>query len=403
MNYGTQALVVISLLGVIGVIAPSGRATDEVDKKLDVHQMRPSVDTDQLVALSWTARERGLRYLIDNQNDDGSFGTHDPRLATLSDFGFQLRNRGSQNGVRTACTALCAQTLMETKNRSPEEDLALDRAIEDLLRPVKIAYEKRESFNTWGYGYKLDFLTRLLQTPLAEGREERIHEAGNLCVAGLAAYRQHEGGWGYYSDVLNDFDSMCFNTAVFASALRRGLNLGLEVPVGMIDDSVRIVHEQRCPDGSFVYSSTHVGRASSMLMNLGAGSRTAASAVTLFEEGIYTQDDLDLSMHVFRNGENYLEKGRKLIIPHSAPHAVSGYFFFFGYYYAAEVMKMQGDVPTQKQWDRHAWQMLRTQENDGRWWDTASGHYGEMWGTAFALMTLDRYLDATEPRDAREF
>ena len=365
--------------------------------------MRPTNPTDELVEMAWAARERGLRYLVDHQNDDGSFGSHDPRLAALANFGFQLRNRGSQNGVRTGCTALCAQALMETKNRTDEEDRALARAIEDLLRPVKIAYEKRESFNTWGYGYKLDFLTRLLESPLSEGKVERIHEAAYLCIAGLAAYRQHEGGWGYYSDVLNDFDSMCFNTAVFANALRRAERNGIAVPPGMIDDALRIVQEQRCPDGSFVYSSTHVGRGSSMLQNLGAGARTVACATTLFEEGIYDQDDLDLSMSVFRNGENYLEKGRKLIQPHSAPHAVSGYFFFFGYYYGAEVMKWQGGLATEKQWNRHAWQMLRTQEDDGRWWDTASGHYGEMWGTAFALMTLGRYLDAAEPRDAQEF
>lgn len=376
--------------------------SDAEEKHADVHRMEPTVGTDELVRMARASREAGLKYLVDHQNPDGSFGSHDPRLATLADFGFQLRHRGSQNGVRTACTALSAQALLETRRRTDAEDRALELAIEDLLRPVKIAYDKSESFNTWGYGYKLDFLLRLLDSPVAAGREDRIRAAADVCVHGLIEFQQHEGGWGYYSDVQNDFDSMCFNTAVFGLALHRAEAHGIDVPPGMPRDAMEIVLQQRCPDGSFVYSSSHIGRGSSMLMNLGAGSRTAACALALYEVGRYDAAELDLAMHVFRNGENYLEKGRKLIVPHSAPHAVSGYFFFFGYYYAAEVMARLGDGTTQAQWDRHAWQMIRTQEEDGRWWDTASGHYGEMWGTAFALLTLDRYLDAHGARTTRE-
>ena len=78
---------------------------------------------------------------------------------------------------------------------------------------------------------------------------------------------------------------------------------------------------------------------------------------------------------------------------------MSGYFFFFGYYYAAEVATLLGDQVPRAWWDRHVWQMVRTQEDDGRWWDTASGHYGDKWGTAFALLTILRYLDAVPEPD----
>lgn len=396
-----RLLALAPLAIVLSLSAAAGEGGDA--ERSDVHRLEPTLDTDALVRRAREAREAGLRYLVEHQNDDGSFGSHDPRLATLADFGFQLRHRGSQNGVRTACTALCAQALLETRRRTEAEEAALERAIEDLLRPVKIAYEKEESFNTWGYGYELDFLTRLLDSPLAEGREARIREAARVCVDGLLTYQQHGGGWGYYSDVENDFESMSFNTAVFAAALHRAEVHGVPVPAGMIADATEIVLRQRCPDGSFVYSSSHIGRGRSMLMSLGAGGRTAACALALFELGRYDLAELDRALHVFRVGENYLEKGRKLIVPHSAPHAVSGYFYFFGYYYTAEGMERLGDAVTHDQWNRHAWQMIRTQEEDGRWWDTASGHYGEMWGTAFALLTLHRYLDAAPARPTQDF
>lgn len=384
------------------VFAGQANAEEEPVER-DVHQLRPTVGTAELMKRARAARDRGLLFLVNNQNADGSFGSHDPQIAELANFGFQLRNRGSQDGVRTACTALCAQALLELESRDPRQQKALEHAIEDLLRVDKIAYDKGESFNTWGYGYKLEFLTRLLEAEEGESLKERTRAAAQTCVDGLLRFRQHEGGWGYYSGELNDFESMSFNTAVFALALDRARQNGVRVPEGMIDDAAAIVQAQRVPDGSFLYSSSHIGRGGSILMNLGSGSRTVTCALALHTFERYDIDDLAQAMDVFRTGENYLEKGRKLITPHSAPHAVSGYFFFFGYYYAAEAMTRLGDRATKEQWNRHVWQMLRTQEDDGRWWDTASGHYGDKWGTAFALLTLNRYLHAMQDLTVQEF
>ena len=59
-------------------------------------------------------------------------------------------------------------------------------------------------------------------------------------------------------------------TAVFAVALDRARRVGFEVPEGLVKDAAAIIAEQKVPDGSFVYSSSHIGRGSSALMNLGA-------------------------------------------------------------------------------------------------------------------------------------
>jgi hypothetical protein len=364
----------------------------------DLHQLRPPCDTAQLLVKAAEARQRGFQFLVKTQNKDGSWGSHDPKIAKLADFGFQLRNRGSQDAVRTACTAICAEALLGKKDRNEAEEQSLQNAIGELLKVRKFAYHPGESFCTWGYGYKLGFLSALVSAPEGAGIEEEIRQAAQSCVDGLVRFQQHEGGWGYYSGVQQGFDSMSFNTAFFALSLHRAAKMGLKVPPGMVKDAARIVQRQKVPDGSYVYSSSHRKKPSSMLKNLGAGSRTVAAALALHEMGSVSKPNLERSLEVFDNGENYLESGRKLIQPHSAVHQISGYFFFFGYNYATEVATLLGDEVPQQRWDRFAWTMVRTQEKDGCWWDTPAGNYGDKWGTGFALLTLGRFVDETNRR-----
>ncbi len=364
----------------------------------DVHKLRPQFPTDQLIKKSEQAIQDGLNFLVKTQNKDGSWGSHDPKMAVLLNFGFQTKNRGSQDAVRTACTAICAEALLYQEELTPPQQNALDKAIEELLKVRKFAFHPGESFNTWGYGYKLGFLVQLQLTDTKGKYADRIKPAAQSCVDGLLKYQQHTGGWGYYAGVLQDFDSMSFNTAFFGLSLYRAKDMDLSIPEGMIIDAAKTVERQQAPDGSFVYSSSHEKRASSILANLGSGSRTIASALALFDMGIKNKKALLQAMKIFDNGENYLEQGRKLIRPHSAVHQISGYFFFFGYNYASEVATiLEDEIPT-KRWDRLAWTMLRTQEKSGSWWDTAAADYGDKWGTGFAIMTLQRYLREMDRR-----
>ena len=223
----------------------------------------------------------------------------------------------------------------------------------------------------------------------------QIRAVVKVCIDGLEKYQQHQGGWGYYAGPMNDFSSMSFNTAFFASALDRARKLGLSDDpkvAEMVGDSLKIVQTARFPDGSFSYYGDHKQSSGMALESLGAGSRTVVCALTLHDLGVYDDDDLLQSLRVFDASENYLESGRKLIQPHSAVHKISGYFFFYGYAYATELAGRLGDAVEQSRWDRFAWTMLRTQEENGSWWDTPAGDYGDKWATGFALICLNRYL-----------
>lgn len=374
---------------------------ESMDKtKRDVHQLRPPHPTEVLLKKSKQAVQDGLDFLVDSQNEDGSWGSHDAKLAAWANLAFSVRKRGSHDAVRTACTAICAQALMETENRSKKQQAALDLAIKELIKPIKFAYEPGTSFNTWGYGYKLAFLIELSNAPEGKSLTEEIKTAGQSCIDGLKKYQQHTGGWSYYAGPMGNADNMSFNTSLFALSLERAGKLGCDIPQGMVKDAAAAVDRMRAPNGNFAYDSRFETNknGSPLKMGLGGGARTMAATVAMFHLGKYEKDDLKIGMQVFDDGENYLESGRKLLQPHTAPHQISGYFFFFGYNYATAGAEVLGDDISQERWDRFSWTMLRTQEKDGKWWDTAWADYGEKWGTGFAVQTLHRYIRETERR-----
>ncbi len=366
----------------MGVIEPQEVARE------DPHTLAPTVEADEIARRCEAAQARGFAFLVAHQNVDGSWGSHDPKIANLADFGFQLRNRGSQDGVRLACTAICAQALLRKPDRSTAEQAALDRAVEAVLRTDTLAYHRGESFNTWGYGYVLDFLVEYLAHADASQRG-RVTAVAERCIQGLRRFQHADGGWNYYGQPALGGASMSFNTAVFSLALHRAGQAGLEVPAGMVGDASKLLKRMQTIKGGFVYDARflHDPR---MVNELSAGGRTAVCTLALHDTGAATRDDLLSAVAVFDEGENYFEDGRKLIVPHSAVHQISGYFFFFGYNYVTELAERLGTDVSAERWQRFAWTMVRTQETDGSWWDTPAGHYGDKWGTGFALQVLQR-------------
>lgn len=359
----------------------------------DVFALDPKIHGDELRRAARAALERGFAFLVGCQNLDGTWGSHDPPAAFLKDFGFQTASRGAQDGVRLACTAIVAKALLRKSPRSEAEDGALQRAVQALLGTEKFAYELGECFNTWGYGYKLDFLCDYLETPGGTAHREAVRAAAQVCIDGLRKFQQADGGWNYYAGPMGDGESMSFNTANFAEALERARKLGLDVPPAMVRDAYRLLRRFLTARGGVVYDARFL-LAPGSVHELSAAARTAAVTEALAEAGRIDAARLHLSRRIFDEGENYLEDGRKLIVPHTAVHQVSGYFFFYGYHYLAEFLARLGDDVPRHRWERNAWTMIRTQEKDGSWWDTAAADYGDKWGTGFALLVLQRSLDA---------
>jgi hypothetical protein len=86
----------------------------------------------------------------------------------------------------------------------------------------------------------------------------------------------------------------------------------------------------------------------------------------------------------------WLDIGRKRPVPHEAHFQVAGYFYFFGHYYAALCIEQLKPEDRPFYQDHLASVLLPLQEKDGSWWDFPLYNYHQQYGTAFALMALNR-------------
>jgi hypothetical protein len=101
-----------------------------------------------------------------------------------------------------------------------------------------------------------------------------------------------------------------------------------------------------------------------------------------------------------RNG--WLGIGRKRPIPHESWMQVAGYFYYYGHYYAGLCIdQLQPE-------DRAAYQQMlseilsKYQEPNGCWWDYTLYSYHQQYGTAFAIMAMQRCLPTEEPAEPKE-
>ena len=91
---------------------------------------------------------------------------------------------------------------------------------------------------------------------------------------------------------------------------------------------------------------------------------------------------------------HFLLIARKYPFPHETWYQNSGYFCFYGYYYATEVAERlppEKRAFASKQIQAH---LLPLQEPDGSWWDYQLFGYHKTYGTAYVLMALGRCANA---------
>jgi hypothetical protein len=342
------------------------------------------------------AIRRGFDFLLKTQAKDGAWGSHDPVVVDSSQLGFGIQNFGCHDGVRIACTAICAKAFLHYPRRTKADTLAFGRAVAMLLKNWKLAYDPGNAFNVWGYGFNLDFLVALHEHPDGKPYMKEIETVIPKIIGGLRKMQVVEGGWAYYTSVMMEGDSISFTTATILLPLLKARELGFEVPEGMIEDSGEIVKSMVLPNKNFIYGTYLKYAGDHHLEDLSAGGRTQVCGLSVhLYDGSFTREDLiDRSRDYFKVVD-YIEKiGNKRIIPHrDAPQNISGYFFYYGCYYAAELLTFLGKDAQDRDWDHLAAMILRNQEGEGSWWDTICFNYGDKWGTGFAILCLEQWLE----------
>ena len=80
-------------------------------------------------------------------------------------------------------------------------------------------------------------------------------------------------------------------------------------------------------------------------------------------------------------------------VPHESWFAVSGYFYLYGYYYAAECCEHLRPEFVAEVRDALIEEVLVTRHPDGSFWDYPLYGYHKPYGTGYALLALSYLVD----------
>jgi hypothetical protein len=366
--------------------APAARA-EEGAATAKVATPRPVPDLE-------TAIRRGVRYLLDAQRPDGSWGSTAPTLIDI-----YAPQPGSSQTFAVASTALALSGLIEVGGDAPEVKSAVDRATKWLVEHHGV---RRVSLNTiynvWAHAYALECFARLLARETDPERRKVFQKEAEVAVERLDRFRFVEGGWGYY-----DFDvrakmpgpgSTSFTTATVLVALEMARRQGVPVPRRLLDNGVKLVQVLRFPSGSFAYSYDHRYYPQGGINKIkGSLARTPACYLALRDvvgAAEVTDAQIEKALDDLHEEGHFLLIARKYPIPHETWYQNSGYFAFYGYYYASRCIERLPAEKRDAERSRLAAALLPLQEDDGSFWDYQLFGYHKAYGTGYVLSTLGR-------------
>jgi hypothetical protein len=343
-----------------------------------------------------TSLARGLAFLRRDQNPDGSWGSW--RNAAHEFWS----NPETHRSWIVATTGLACVALVEN-GKDEASRTSLGRAVDYLLAEAKVKRPSDwDTDNVWAYVYGLQGLARVLADPrfADDPRRPRVRETAQALVEALAKYQTPSGGWGYY-----DFETLAqrpswatsFTTAAAILALLDARAAGLEIPPRMLEGAVRAVERCRLPSGAYTYSVDPIpspGGAEWIDQVKGSLSRIQVCNVALARAGS------PVSVETFREGldaffeeHRFLDVARKKPYPHEAYYLNSGYFYFFGHWYAALAIEHLPEAEREGYRKKLAREVVKCQEKDGSMWDFYVNTYHRPYGTAFGVLALAGTVD----------
>jgi len=343
------------------------------------------------------ALQRGLDWLVAHQNQDGSWGGWQ-NPGPYDEF---WSNIHTHKAWLVGTTGLAVLSLLDHPDNAPA-GAALEKGLDYLLRePVPARPSDWDVDNTWGAVYGLDALSAVLLDGRFAGtpREEELRARAEAYIEELSQYQTPSGGWGYY-----DFESLAkrpswatsFETGAALAALVSAREAGLPVAGRVVTRAMDALRRCRLANGAYSYSIDPIPHmALEWIDNVkGSLSRIQCCNYALQRAGANDVSRADVleGLDQFFEHHRFLDVARKKPVPHETYYYNSGYFYYFGHFYAARLLDLLEPADRARYAARLAREVVKTQEADGSMWDFAMNSYGPCYGTAFGTLTLTRTL-----------
>ena len=381
-----MSLVVAGL--VLGGCTPSGRGSGRIPV--------PKAIAGPSAAEIDLAVKRGVEFLLQTQNKDGTFG----RPNRTKGLNIYAPGLDSFAGYRLGTTGLCISGMIENFRGRDDVEASIHRAAKALV--LQLPKVRRPTvdvmYNHWAHAYGIQGLLRYRTFEKAD--QSLLKDVDRVIqhqIGMLDRYVTVNGGWGYYDFKLGyqtpGDGPESFTTSTILIALKEAQDAGFKLTPRTIKVSVEAVQRQRMPDFAYSYSQPHIYSPHGLINRMpGSLGRSQVCNVALRmwgDEAVTDQRIKDWLNYLFaRNG--WLRIGLKRPKPHESWAAVAGYFYYYGHLYAGFCIQA---LPAEERpfYQRHLAQlMVELQEKDGSWWDFPLYNYHQQYGTGMVLMTLAR-------------
>ncbi len=299
------------------------------------------------------AIEAGLKFLSDEQHEDGSFGTGAYKgnvgVTSLAGLAFFAAGHQPDDSPRGKIISKAGEFLLTQENRSGGHP----------------GFLHNPNASPHGPMYSHGFATLLLAYLRGKGKDKKQaakrDEVLERAVKLIVSSQNKDGGW-RYMPTSRDADSTVTACQMMALAVAR--QSGLTVPEKTVNAGVSYIKKCFLPaTGGFAYMLGGGGKPTY--------SRTAAAVATLQASGIHKGEELE-------KGLDYVIKNQPAPAPRPDMH------YYYGRYYAARVMHRRSDAAAKDWFAATSKELLAQQQGNGSWMDQIDPHYA----TAMACLVL---------------
>lgn len=338
----------------------------------------------------------GVAWALANQRPDGNWGSfQSPREREI-----YLDTLASHRAFQTATTALVAWALIDPSHSDARCKGALERGLGCLESRSPPGRASGNTFyDVWSHTYLIELSTAVCGDASLAPRHEAWKAMATREIAHVRREQGTEGGWGYYDFNFTGLhpsgnESTSFNTSAMVLALKGAQSMGNAIPDGTFQDATRAIRRMQLPSGAFVYGTyAQLNPRADYNKVSGSSGRLQVCNVALYwmHAGEVTVETLLRGVQHLRDTHQYIEIGRGRVMPHESFYRNSGYYYYFGHYYAACALSLVPASPQRTELARWLAQvMINDQNPDGSWFDYPLYGYGKAYATGFALLTLEK-------------